>query len=220
MSLISIIIPCYNGANYLKEAIESINNQKMNTEIIVVDDGSTDNTAELAQQLGARVFSIPSSGLSTARNVGLKHVNGEYVMFLDHDDLIAEGALEILYHEFKKDNELQYVQAKLKDFVSPELSDADKKLLSPRNEPYGGVVPGAILFRKEVMEIIGGFDENLKTGQGVEFLLRCEKYNLKTLKLDFISAKRRLHNTNMGLTMRQQESKDYASLLRARLVKK
>ena len=62
--LISVIIPCQNGTNYIKEAIDSVKKQNMNTEIIVIDDGSTDNTAEFAKNCGATVYSIPHSGLS------------------------------------------------------------------------------------------------------------------------------------------------------------
>lgn len=218
--LISIIIPCKNGTNYLNEAVESIRKQNMNTEIIVVDDGSTDATADLAKSLGTKVFSIPSSGLSAARNVALQNMTGDYVLFLDHDDLIADGALQVLYNELQKDNELHYVQAKLKDFISPELSDEEKKVLSPRPDTYGGLLTGAMLFKKQVIDIVGGFDEKLQTGQGVDFLLRCEKHGLKTLKLDFVSALRRFHNNNMGRTMQKQEFNDYASILRMRMKKK
>ena len=218
--LISIIIPVNNGTNYLAEAINAINQQEMNVEIIVIDDGSTDNTAEFAKNCGAIVYSIPHSGLSAARNVGLKNMKGEYVLFLDHDDLMTDGALNTLYQEFTKDNDLQLVTAKLKDFISPELSETDKKQLVPREETYGGLLTGAMLFRKDVLKIVGTFDENLQTGQGVDFLLRVEANNIKTLKLDFVSSMRRIHNTNMGRTMQKQEFNDYASILRAKLAKK
>lgn len=217
--LISVIIPCKNGTNYLKDAIESVQKQNMNTEIIVVDDGSTDATADLAKSLGARVFSIPSSGLSAARNVALKNMKGDFVVFLDHDDVIVDGGLKRLYDEFEKDADLQYVQAKLRDFISPELSDEDKKVLSPRSDTYGGLLTGAMLFKKNVIDVVGGFDEKLQTGQGVDFLLRCEKHGLKTVKLDFVSAMRRFHNNNMGRTMQKQEFNDYASILRMRMKK-
>lgn len=218
--LISVIIPCKNGVNYISEAIKSVEKQKMNTEIVVIDDGSTDETASLAQSLGAKVISIPASGLSAARNVGIKNAKGNYIIFLDHDDLLVDDCLASLSQPFESDSELQYVQAKMQDFISPELSDEDKKSLSPRTTPYGGVVPGTILFKKSALEIVGGFDEKLKTGQGVDFLLRCDKCGLKNKKVDFVSAMRRLHNNNMGRTMQKQEMNDYASLLRAKLHKK
>lgn len=216
--LISVIIPCQNGTNYLKDAIDSVKNQHMNTEIIVVDDGSTDNTAEYAKECGAIVYSIPHSGLSAARNVGLKNMKGNYVVFLDHDDVIKEGSLKFLYDELLNHPEVDYVQAKVQDFISPELSEEDKKTLAPRKDAYGGLLTGAFLLKKEVIDKIGGFKEDLVTGQGVEFLMRADQAGIKNLKLDFVAANRRFHNSNMGRTMQQQENKDYAAILRAKIL--
>lgn len=176
-NLISVIIPCKNGTNYLKEAIDSVKRQKMNTEIIVVDDGSTDGTAHLAKQCGARVYSIAHSGLSAARNVGLKNAKGGFILFLDHDDVMSDNALKTLYDELVSDDAFDYTQGKLLDFISPELPQNEKAKLKPRKESYGGLLTGAFLFRKSVFEAIGGFDESLQTGQGVDFLLRCDNTN-------------------------------------------
>lgn len=176
-NLISVIIPCQNGTNYLKEAIDSVKRQEMNTEIIVVDDGSTDDTANLARKCGVRVYSIQHSGSSVARNFGLKNAKGDFVLFLDHDDVMTENALKTLYNELMSDISLGFVQGKLQDFISPELDNDDKKSLSPRKEPYGGTLAGAFLFKKSIFDIVGGFDENLKTGENVEFILRLNNTN-------------------------------------------
>ncbi len=96
---ISIIIPCYNTETYLKEAIESVLCQtRPADEIIVVDDGSTDRSAELASSFGSpvRVLSQENRGLAGARTSGLKKSTGDYVLFLDADDLLDEAALEVL----------------------------------------------------------------------------------------------------------------------------
>ena len=221
-NLISVIIPCQNGINYLKEAIDSVKRQEMNTEIIVVDDGSTDDTANLARKCGVRVYSIPRSGSSVARNVGLKNAKGDFVLFLDHDDILTENALKTLYNEFISDVSLGFVQGKLQDFISPELDNDDKKSLAPRKEPYGGTLAGAFLFKKSIFDIVGGFDENLKTGENVEFILRLNNTNggggIKTKKIDFIATLRRLHKTNKGRTMQKQENKDYSTILRAKIL--
>lgn len=218
--LISVIIPVRNGVNYLKDAIESVRNQKMNTEIIVVDDGSNDSSADLALSLNVeKCISIPPSGLSKARNTGLKEAKGDYIMFLDHDDIINDNALSVLLKQFEKDSSIKCAAAKLLDFISPELSQKESALLSLRIEPYGGLLTGAMLFKREVFDIAGNFDENLQTGQGVDFLLRIKEKGIKTTELNFISAKRRLHNTNMGRSLKMQEKKDYANILRAKILK-
>ena len=218
--MISVIIPVRNGVNYLKDAIESVRNQKMNTEIIVVDDGSNDSSAELALSLNVeKCISISPSGLSKARNIGLKEAKGDYIMFLDHDDIINDNALSVLLKQFEKDSSIKCAAAKLLDFISPELSQKESALLSLRIEPYGGLLTGAMLFKREVFDIAGNFDENLQTGQGVDFLLRIKEKGIKTTELNFISAKRRLHNTNMGRSLKMQEKKDYANILRAKILK-
>jgi glycosyltransferase involved in cell wall biosynthesis len=216
--LISVIIPCRNGINYLAEAVSSIHRQNLDVEIIVVDDGSTDNTVVFAQSLNCTVVSIPASGLSAARNVGIRTAKGDYLMFLDHDDVLIDNSLKCLLSVFT--GSIDFVSARVMDFISPELPETEKEKLAPRKEPYGGLLTGAYLFRRNVFEKSGTFDEKLQTGQGVDFLLRCSNAGLREEKLDFVAAGRRLHNTNMGRILQKQENKDYTALLRARLIQK
>ena len=155
--LISVIIPVKNGANYIKDAIEGILSQKMNTEIIVVDDCSSDNTKEIAQDLGCKIVSheIPK-GQVTGKNSGLKVAKGKYILFHDHDDIMEEGALERLYDEFEP--EIMAVEAKVQDWYSPDIPEEEKAKTIIKPEPYWGLFTGAILTRKEVFDKIGLFN--------------------------------------------------------------
>lgn len=93
--LISVIIPCYNHAKYLKNAISSILEQDSpSVEIIVVDDGSTDNTYEVSSKLDVKYIRQNNLGLSAARNKGIEHSKGEFLVFLDADDWLLPGALK------------------------------------------------------------------------------------------------------------------------------
>jgi len=214
--LISVIIPCRNGENYLAEAVASVRTQDISSEIIVVDDGSTDGTAKLAEGLSCFVVSQPSLGPSAARNAALKVAKGDFVLFLDHDDLLCEGALASLLEAF--DAQTDVVSANLQDFISPELSEPQRSALVPRMEPYGGLLTGAYLFRRNAVERVGGFDENLKGGgEVVDFLLRCGDKSLNMKKLDCISCRRRLHSTNTGRIKRENQRKDYTNILRMKL---
>lgn len=100
-SLISIILPAYNAESCIQSTIQSVLNQTYTDwELIVIDDGSTDNTVAICQQIQAsdkriNIFSKPNGGPSSARNLGLQQVHGEYLMFLDADDQFAPNALEI-----------------------------------------------------------------------------------------------------------------------------
>jgi glycosyltransferase involved in cell wall biosynthesis len=94
--LISVVINCYNHGRFLGEAITSVENQTYrNYEIIVVDDGSTDSTAEVSARYGVRYHYQENAGISIARNVGTKLAKGDYILFLDADDRLRPDALEI-----------------------------------------------------------------------------------------------------------------------------
>lgn len=214
---VSVIIPCRNGTNYLAEAIASIRRQDVEAEIIVVDDGSTDATAELARSLGCTVFVQSASGPSRARNVGLRMAKGDFIIFLDHDDLLADGALATMLAA--AECEIDIVASHLRDFVSPELSEAQASLLQLRVRPYSGLLTGAYLFRRGVMDSVGGFDESL-TGGGevVDFLLRCRECGAQVRQIEAVTCFRRVHMTNTGRVKPEAQHKDYATSLRARLL--
>ncbi len=96
---ISIIVPCYNGALHLRETLESALTQTMPPlEVIVVDDGSTDDSVAIAGSFGAavRVVRQKNRGVSVARNNGIEHAKGDYLIFLDADDLLARDALAVM----------------------------------------------------------------------------------------------------------------------------
>ena len=95
--MISIIIPSYNQAQYLPDTIESVLKQtKKPREIIIVDDGSTDNSLEITRKYPVKVISQVNKGLSSARNTGIMNATGEWILPLDSDDLLMENCLERL----------------------------------------------------------------------------------------------------------------------------
>ena len=214
--LISVIIPVKNGTNYLGEALESLRRQNLNLEIIVVDDGSTDATAELAEKAGCVVLRHPvSRGQVAAKNTGIAAAKGEYILFLDHDDKVRDGALNTMLDALQAAPEASAVQAMVKDFRSPEIPDLPGILVRP--EPFYGLFTGAILIRREVFDKIGPFSENVHTGEIIEWFSRVEATGGKVIKLNLVSTDRRIHQTNFGRTDRQEEMKNYAAVLRERL---
>lgn len=214
--LISVIIPVKNGTNYLGEALESLRRQNLNLEIIVVDDGSTDATAELAEKAGCVVLRHPvSRGQVAAKNTGIAAAKGGYILFLDHDDRVRDGALSTMLDALQAAPEASAVQAMVKDFRSPEIPDLPGILVRP--EPFYGLFTGAILIRREVFDRIGPFSENVHAGEIIEWFSRVEAIGGKVIKLDLVSTDRRIHQTNFGRTDRQEEMKNYAAVLRERL---
>lgn len=109
--LVSVIIPCYNAGKYIERALDSVCRQTyQNIEVICVNDGSTDNTLSILKKYkqehgtGIRVFSIKNAGVSAARNIGLKNSYGEYILFLDADDIYADEYVENLVKALEKNN--------------------------------------------------------------------------------------------------------------------
>ncbi|MBU6339212.1 MAG: glycosyltransferase family 2 protein [Rickettsiales bacterium] len=216
--LISIIMPIKNGSNYMREALNAIKAQNVDMEIIVIDDGSIDETAKIAESFGCVVLKHEiCKGLVFSKNTGLKVAKGKYVMFHDHDEIMNENALLQMLQEIEQDEKIFAVMAQLKDFFSPELPMEDAKKVVIRSEPYFGLFSGAILMKREVFDIIGLFDESLKAGDIIEWTGKMDKHNLQIKRLNFVSVNRRIHNSNFGRTNKDKEYKDYASILRAKI---
>ena len=95
--LVSIVVTCFNQGRYLADAVESARHQTCDrTELIIVDDGSTDDTAAVAAQVGvAQLIRQANAGLPAARNAGLYRARGKYITFLDADDLLLPKAIEL-----------------------------------------------------------------------------------------------------------------------------
>ena len=213
--LISVIMPVKNGEKYIREALDSLRRQPFDLEIIVVDDGSDDHTAAIAAEYGCKVLSHPESrGPVVAKHTGLEAVTGEYVLFMDHDDRMRDGTLEILYSTLAENPDVSAVEAKVQDFSSPEC-DPSRMVL--KTEPYYGLFTGAILIRKSAFDIIGPFPMDLVAGEILTWFDRMERNNLAIRKIDWISTDRRIHENNFGRQRRNDEFKDYAAILRARL---
>jgi hypothetical protein len=98
------------------------------------------------------------------------------------------------------------------------MNETAKKSIILKKEPYKGLLTGAVLIKKEVFDIIGGFDEGLKHVEGMELQIRFQKYNIKMCQLDIVSTDRRIHNSNTGRTNRRKQFINQAAILRAKLV--
>lgn len=184
--LISVIIPTYNRAAFIKDAIESVLNQTYkNYEIIVVDDGSIDNTKEIVSSIAGSIRYIykSNSGPSASRNRGIREARGEYIAFLDSDDLWDPEKLELQMNEFLGNPELAMVTSNyrfidqnkqvIKDpvgkegYVPPRYIIADMVRLQ---FPWGGT--SQFIFRRSVFEDVGVFNERLRISEDLDLLIR------------------------------------------------
>jgi glycosyltransferase involved in cell wall biosynthesis len=211
--LISIVIPVYNCERYLAEAIQSVLDQTCSlTEIIVVDDGSTDGSAEVAGHYiqSIKYYYQSNAGVSGALNKGITMSSGSFLSFLDADDIWAPDKLERQMAAMD-DPRLDMVFGQVEQFYSPELN---KRQGAMRVMP--GYSKGTLLIRRQSFFRVGLFGKHFHLGDFIEWYLRATELGLKSLMLPEVMMRRRIHAGNMGIRQHGQRA-DYLRILKASL---
>jgi glycosyltransferase involved in cell wall biosynthesis len=206
--LISIVIPTYNNEKYLPEAIESSLEQSYkNIEIIVVDDGSTDNTRELVKQYGSKVRYIyqENQGVSGARNTGIKNAAGNYLQFLDADDIILTRKLEIQVDFLENNPDYMVVYSDVRYFYGfdrTKLTQKDFKFYSGNifKELLQGnfIVVHASLVRKSCIDNMTLFQSKFDPYEDWDFWLRISYAGYKFYYIDKVLTLCRGHSNNQS----------------------
>lgn len=220
--LISVVIPVHNGQNYLAAAIQSVFEQNglFELDVIVVDDGSTDKSARIAQDIPlVRYHYQVSQGAAAARNTGVGLARGDYIAFLDADDLWLPEKLamqlEILQH--KKD--LSMVFCMVQQFISPELDDKQRAGIACPEQPMPAYIPSGLLIKKSTFIDVGEFQTQWRVGEFIDWYGRAKELGYNSTALANTLLKRRLHLTNTGVTERDSRQ-DFAKILKASLDRK
>ncbi len=201
--LVSVIIPCYNGEAFLKEAIESALAQSYHrVEVIVVNDGSTDRSGEIAQKLPVRYIRQPNRGLTASRNLGVRESRGSYIVFLDADDRLRPEAIETGLSVLAQRPECAMAVGD-HCFVSRDgsyLADSRKDCLAAFH--YEALLRSnfiemisSVLFRRSVLDEVGGFDTGLRVAEDYELYLRIAR-NHPICCHSRVVAEYRLHQAN------------------------
>lgn len=226
LPLVSCIIAVYNGEAYLHEAIESLIGQEYpRVEIVVVDDGSTDGTAELIRRYGERVISLrqPNSGVSAARNRGVATSTGQLLSFLDADDLLDPWKIAVQVNAMRADETLDFCDCHSSYFWSPELS-AEALARDVRHaEPFWHkVLPGHIstwLLRRELWDRVGGMQPGMHFSEDVDWLSRARDLSMRQLTLPDVLTRRRLHAGNVTARCGAEQGAALADMLKAHLTR-
>lgn len=208
---ISVVIPCYNYARYLPEAINSVLAQtRPADEIIVVDDGSTDATAEVAAKFPkVKYFKIKNSGVATARNVGIQKASGTYIACLDADDKLLPTFIETLLPVISKDRTLGIVYGGILDTFEdgrevvsgwpPTFSFAQQ--IHKRN-----CIPSCNIFRKAAWQRAGGYKSRYTPAEDAELWTRMTSYGYNALKVtDSPVYAYRIHSQSLSKTRREPD---------------
>ncbi|MEG4206887.1 glycosyltransferase [Microcoleus sp. Pol7_A1] len=205
--LISVIIPVYNGARYIVQAVESALGQTFtNLEIIVVDDGSTDRTQQVLQPYIDRIRYIyqKNQGVGVARNQACQLARGKFLAFLDADDYFLPSKLEKQIACFDADPTLDMVQTGwlLVDETGREISAVKPWQQAPELDLasfiiYKCVRPSAMMLRRNCWEDLGGFASHFRLAEDLDFALRLTLKGYKAVWLEEILTCYRQHNSNI-----------------------
>lgn len=195
---ISVIIPAYNARTFLPEALASVHAQELPpAEILVVDDGSNDGTAEWASgQENVRVIRQQNSGPSAARNRGLEEARGEFVAFLDADDLWPHYKLRVQADWLTNDPDLQVVLGRV-HWTSLDGSTLPPLVYDSPDHARSFINLGAALWRRSAFEPVGGFDPSMRYGEDHDWFLRAREASLPMVILRDITLDYRIHARNM-----------------------
>ena len=211
--LVSVIIPVFNGQAYLAEALASVSRQSMSQlEIVVIDDGSTDETTRVLQEFGdsrLRHAHQEQAGAATARNRGVQEARGRYLAFLDADDLWSADKLQLQLADLERDGGMSFTL--VDEFISPDCAKALGASAQPRLGLGGGVT--TLLVARADFARVGPFDPQCRLGEFIEWRARATDLGLRSGTVPLPLTQRRLHLANMTRA-RRPEAHLYAATLR------
>ena len=214
--LISVVVPVYNGKRFLAQALQSIRDQTYrNVDVVVVDDGSTDGSADLIDSFASvRHFSQSNQGNAAARNRGIAEAAGEHIAFLDQDDLWTPNKLAAQMQFLRKNpaylavvGHQRYIAepgGERPAWIRPELWEQD----------HTGYVPGSLLARRELFDVVGRFDARYRYGSDSDWFFRAQDTGVKIGVIPQTVLLRRIHEGNLSHDVRGSKS-DMLRLVRA-----
>jgi glycosyltransferase involved in cell wall biosynthesis len=208
----SVIMPVYNGENFIKKALQSlVENLSVNDELIVIDDKSTDNTENiikkfLGRKINYKIIKLNKNvGVTRARNIGIKIANGKFITFLDHDDYYPnKKRLANHLKIFNKHKHIDIVRGYAKYFFMNKkllkLYHQEKNInVTPSGVIKNSELLGALSFRKEVFEKIK-FNNKFKDGEDTDLCIKLKMYGYKFYNQRVLALRYRIHGMNMTLT--------------------
>lgn len=184
---VSVVIPFYNSENTILNCLDSVKNQKFDysIEIIAVNDGSFDNSEKLVRDyitqnplLNIKLFNQQNGGVSKARNTGIKNSNGDYIAFLDADDIWLENKLDIQFRILEnKKNNIHFIACGFEDLYFREKDDGSLIKIEIKNLIFKNYFqPSTVMMKKEIIGKIGFFDENQYYAEEGNYFIRIAKY--------------------------------------------
>ena len=196
--LVSVIIPVYNGARYLREALESVFAQTYRPfEVIVVDDGSSDDSGKIAQSFpDVRYIHQANQGVAAARNNGIEAARGEFLAFIDQDDLWTPEKLKLQIACLLNNPDLGYTLTQQRFFLDPGAALPGwfrKELL---NSVHTGWVLGTLVVRRAVFDTVGNFATGYTAASDGDWFFRAKAAGISMEVVPELLLLKRIHGAN------------------------
>ena len=219
--LVSVIIPVYNEERYLAATIRSALAQSYRPmEIIVIDDGSEDGSAEIARRFSAvRYVYQKNQGLPAARNAGIEHAQGEFIAYLDADDLWMPEKLTLQVRLLRERPELGYVFTRQRIFLDAGVERPSWLKPELLEEDTVAYVPSALLARRTVFEQVGKFDPHFDLGDDSDWFFRAHDAGIPMDVVPQVLLHKRVHNANMT-RLAEQSQPQLLEVVRASIQRK
>ena len=200
--LVSIIMPVYNGGRFVGQALESVFKDVYRPiEVIAVDDGSSDNTAEIIRRCeNVRYVYQDSEGVASARNKGIAVSHGEIIAFLDCDDIWHTNRLTVTVRFFRQHPDTGYVLAKQMMFVEPGCEVPPWVRPEWLEHPQDASNTGVLAARRTTFDRVGLFNKEIG-GEDTEWLVRASEAGIPMARLPEVVLYRRIHGENLSVKM-------------------
>ena len=197
--LVSVVVPVWNMSRYLGEALRSVFSQDYRPlEVIVVDDGSTDGSGEVARSFAeVSVLTQENRGVAAARNRGIEHSRGELIAFLDADDVWHTSKLSLQVEWLEQHPEIGYVTAHFQNVLEDGVPRPAWLREDQLTETQKGGVPN-LLCRRSVFQAAGLFDPAHRSGSDLDWVVRAKDAHVASAVLPEVLLRRRIHRTNQS----------------------
>jgi glycosyltransferase involved in cell wall biosynthesis len=213
-TLVSVIVPVWNGAPFLAQCLESLIAQDHPAvEIVVVDDGSSDDSAEIAEGFGGvRVLRRPHDGLGATRNAGIRESTGTLIGFCDADDRWYPTKARVQVEYLEAHPECDVVLCRQDTEFSPGVTAPSWLLPDQVRGDLDGISPTSGLFRRDVLDRTGGFNPSMGAGVDFNLLIRMRTAGFDIAVIEEPLRVRRIHNDNMTTRLGTAEGEMFQSV--------
>jgi len=215
---LSVIIPVFNGRNFLVDALAGVQQQTLlPDEIIVIDDGSTDDSWALMESLvddRIKILRQVHTGAAAARNLGIENSCGELLAFMDCDDLWEPEKLKLQVNLLQQKPEVGIVSTWFREFFCSNISNRVKSRTQLKPGILKGLINSNIMVRRRVFNRVGLYNSRWQTGELMDWWLRAQERGIIKEEVKQVLVTRRLHDNNLSRQV-ARDGRDYLVILKS-----